>query len=73
MANNVVSIRPSEKLRIANCVLSGKVGLDPQFVGDDGLGVMDDDGPGAIRAAMCCFLIEALISIVALAAWFHFR
>jgi hypothetical protein len=65
MTNNVVSIRPSEKSRVANCVLGGKNVLDLQFV--------DDDGLGAITAAMLCFLIEALISIVALVAWFHFR
>jgi hypothetical protein len=65
MTNNVVSIRPSEKSRVADCVLGGKSVLDLQFV--------DDDGLGAITAAMLCFLIEALISIVALVAWFHFR
>jgi hypothetical protein len=62
MTNNVVSIKQS---RVANCVLDGKVVLDPQF--------MDDDGLGAFGVLMWCVLIEAVISIVALVAWFSFR
>jgi hypothetical protein len=68
ITNDVVSIEPREKStrRESRTVFL----VEKSFLLEES---MNDDGLGGARSVICAVVIEVLISVIAVGAWFCFR